>query len=149
MVGVFISNVFFVSVVHSCTLMSYHALCVYRDLKDIRCIVFVERVVTAVVLHYLLNELLPKYNSWKSKYIAGNSSSLQSKTRKKHNEIVEEFRKGMVCSFHPHLVSHARMCSVTDFIVWLWVWNVFIGEHHCCNINSWRGPRFSKLPLGD
>jgi hypothetical protein len=53
-IGVFISNVFFVSVVHSCMLMSYHALCVYRDLKDIRCIVFVERVVTAVVLHYLL-----------------------------------------------------------------------------------------------
>ncbi|XP_059435828.1 endoribonuclease Dicer homolog 2 isoform X1 [Corylus avellana] len=68
----------------------------YRDLKDIRCIVFVERVITAIVLHYLLNELLPKYNSWKSKYIAGNNSGLQSQTRKKQNEIVEEFRKGMV-----------------------------------------------------
>ncbi|GLT72572.1 hypothetical protein SLA2020_444960 [Shorea laevis] len=69
----------------------------YRDLEDIRCIVFVERVITAVALHYLLNELLPKYNSWKSKYIAGNNySGLQSQTRKKQNEIVEEFRKGMV-----------------------------------------------------
>uniref|UniRef100_A0A2N9FEH6 Uncharacterized protein n=1 Tax=Fagus sylvatica TaxID=28930 RepID=A0A2N9FEH6_FAGSY len=68
----------------------------YRDLKDIRCIVFVERVITAIVLHYLLNELLPKYSSWKSKYIAGNNTRLQSQTRKKQNEIVEEFRKGMV-----------------------------------------------------
>ncbi|KAM3691337.1 hypothetical protein ACB098_08G007900 [Castanea mollissima] len=68
----------------------------YRDLKDIRCIVFVERVIAAIVLHYLLNELLPKYGSWKSKYIAGNNSRLQSQTRKVQNEIVEEFRKGVV-----------------------------------------------------
>lgn len=82
-------------------LMSYHAICEYRDLKDIRCIVFVERVITAVVLHNLLNELLPEYNSWKSKYIAGKNPGLQSQTKKKHNEIVEEFREGMVCSFLP------------------------------------------------
>jgi ERCC4-related helicase len=91
--------------------MSYHALCEYRDLKDIRCIVFVERVVTAVVLHYLLNELLPKYSSWKSKYIAGNNTGLQSQTRKKQNEIVEEFRQGMVRSF-PHLVSQECVLSL-------------------------------------
>ncbi|KAB1221117.1 hypothetical protein CJ030_MR3G024362 [Morella rubra] len=68
----------------------------YRDLKDIRCIVFVERIITAVVLNSLLNELLPKYSSWKSKYIAGNNSGLQSQSRKKQNEIVQEFREGMV-----------------------------------------------------
>ncbi|PRQ41503.1 putative ribonuclease III post-transcriptional gene silencing PAZ-Argonaute family [Rosa chinensis] len=68
----------------------------YRGLKNLRCIVFVERVITAVVLESLLNEFLPKHNDWKSKYIAGNNSGMQSQTRKKHNEIVEEFRNGMV-----------------------------------------------------
>nr|XP_011466081.1 PREDICTED: endoribonuclease Dicer homolog 2 [Fragaria vesca subsp. vesca] len=68
----------------------------YRTLKNLRCIVFVERVITAVVLEYLLNEILSKHNDWKSKYIAGNNSGMQSQTRKKHNEIVEEFRNGMV-----------------------------------------------------
>ncbi|XP_041017409.1 endoribonuclease Dicer homolog 2 isoform X3 [Juglans microcarpa x Juglans regia] len=76
-----------------CLIESLHE---YRYLKDIRCIVFVERIVTAIVLHSLLEELLPKYCSWKSKYIAGNNSRLQSQTRKKQNEIVQEFRKGMV-----------------------------------------------------
>ncbi|KAG5240040.1 endoribonuclease Dicer [Salix suchowensis] len=68
----------------------------YRDLKEIRCIVFVERVITAVVLESLLSKLLPKHGSWKTKYIAGNNSGLQSQTRKIQNKIVEEFRKGMV-----------------------------------------------------
>ncbi|KAJ6891882.1 hypothetical protein NC651_025165 [Populus alba x Populus x berolinensis] len=68
----------------------------YRDLKDIRCIVFVERVITAAVLESLLTELLPKHTGWKTKYMAGNNSGLQSQTRQKQSEIVEEFRKGMV-----------------------------------------------------
>ncbi|GMI87814.1 DICER-LIKE 2, dicer-like 2 [Hibiscus trionum] len=68
----------------------------YRALKDIRCIIFVERVVTAIVLQSLLSEFLPKCGSWKAKYVAGNSSGLLSQTRNKQNEIVEEFRKGMV-----------------------------------------------------
>ncbi|XWS68903.1 hypothetical protein CRYUN_Cryun04dG0133700 [Craigia yunnanensis] len=72
------------------------ALFEYRVLEDIRCIIFVERVITAVVLQSLFSELLPKHNSWKTKYIAGNNSGLQNQTRKKQNEIVEEFRKGMV-----------------------------------------------------
>ncbi|XP_057984818.1 endoribonuclease Dicer homolog 2 isoform X2 [Hevea brasiliensis] len=68
----------------------------YRDLNDIRCIVFVERVITAIVLQSLLSELLPRYNGWKSKYIAGNGSGLQTQTQKVHKETVEEFRKGKV-----------------------------------------------------
>ncbi|TYI43273.1 hypothetical protein ES332_A01G156600v1 [Gossypium tomentosum] len=68
----------------------------YRVLKDIRCIIFVERIITAVVLQSLFSELLPKYGNWKTKYIAGNNSGLQNQTRKKQNEIVEEFRKGIV-----------------------------------------------------
>ncbi|XP_052186204.1 endoribonuclease Dicer homolog 2-like isoform X2 [Diospyros lotus] len=68
----------------------------YRDLKDLRCIVFVERVITAVVLQILLSELLPKLTGWKTKFIAGNHSGLQLQSRNIQNEIVEEFRKGMV-----------------------------------------------------
>ncbi|XP_022732896.1 endoribonuclease Dicer homolog 2-like isoform X2 [Durio zibethinus] len=68
----------------------------YRLLKDIRCIIFVQRVITAIVLQSLFSELLPMHNSWKTKYIAGNNSGLQKQTRKKQNEIVEEFRKGVV-----------------------------------------------------
>ncbi|XP_012466799.1 endoribonuclease Dicer homolog 2 isoform X4 [Gossypium raimondii] len=68
----------------------------YRVLRDIRCIIFVERIITAVVLQSLFSELLPRYGNWKTKYIAGNNSGLQNQTRKKQNEIVEEFRKGMV-----------------------------------------------------
>jgi endoribonuclease Dicer len=79
--------------------MSFFCVFNNRDLKDIRCIVFVERVITAVVLESLLRELLPKHSSWKTKYIAGNNSGLQSQTRQMQNEIVEEFRKGMVCNF--------------------------------------------------
>ncbi|KAJ6720653.1 hypothetical protein OIU85_023828 [Salix viminalis] len=50
------------------------SLLLYRDLKDMRCIVFVERVITAVVLESLLRELLPRHSGWKTKYIAGNNS---------------------------------------------------------------------------
>ncbi|XP_039686333.1 endoribonuclease Dicer homolog 2 isoform X2 [Medicago truncatula] len=68
----------------------------YRGLTEMRCIVFVERVIAAIVLEVLLNALLPKYNSWRAKFIAGTGSKLQNQTRKIQNEIVEEFRKGLV-----------------------------------------------------
>jgi endoribonuclease Dicer len=64
-----------------------------------RCIIFVERVITAIVLEILLNTLLPKYNSWTAKFIAGNGSKLQNQTRKNQNQIVEDFRMGLVCYF--------------------------------------------------
>ncbi|KAK7303573.1 hypothetical protein RJT34_14482 [Clitoria ternatea] len=68
----------------------------YRELPDLRCIVFVERVITAIVLEDLLNLLLPRYNSWKTKFVAGHSFGLQNQSRKKQNEIVEEFRMGLI-----------------------------------------------------
>ncbi|QHO06443.1 hypothetical protein HN51_065296 [Arachis hypogaea] len=68
----------------------------YRGLSEMRCIVFVERVITAIVLQDLLNVLLPKYNSWKTKCIAGNNTGVHNQSRKMQNEIVEEFRMGMV-----------------------------------------------------
>ncbi|WCJ38881.1 dicer-like 2 [Euphorbia peplus] len=74
----------------------FHSLLEYGDIKDLRCIVFVERIITAIVLESLLSELLPRYNDWKAKFIAGNSWSLRSQTKKTQNEIVQEFREGTV-----------------------------------------------------
>ncbi|KAK4278616.1 hypothetical protein QN277_016440 [Acacia crassicarpa] len=68
----------------------------YRGMNDMRCIIFVDRIITAIALEALLREFLPKHNGWKTKYIAGNNSKLQNQTRKKQNEIVEEFRMGLV-----------------------------------------------------
>ncbi|GKV45609.1 hypothetical protein SLEP1_g52673 [Rubroshorea leprosula] len=68
----------------------------YKDVEEIRCIIFVERVITAIVLRSLLSELLPKDINWKSEYIAGNNNGLQSQSRKTQHEIVQEFRKGLV-----------------------------------------------------
>ncbi|KAF8089861.1 hypothetical protein N665_0495s0010 [Sinapis alba] len=68
----------------------------YSSLEKIRCIIFVQRVIAAMVLESFLNEILPIYNSWKTEYVAGNNSGLQSQTRKKQIETVEDFRKGLV-----------------------------------------------------
>ncbi|KAI3507009.1 hypothetical protein L1887_21714 [Cichorium endivia] len=72
------------------------SLAEYRDVKDMRCIIFVERVITARVLTSLLCELHPKLFKWKTKYIAGNNSVMQSQSRGLQNKIVDEFHKGMV-----------------------------------------------------
>lgn len=68
----------------------------YSSLEKIRCIIFVQRVIAAMVLESFLNEILPTYNSWKTEYVAGNNSGLQSQSRKKQFETVEDFRKGLV-----------------------------------------------------
>ncbi|XP_019186542.1 PREDICTED: endoribonuclease Dicer homolog 2-like [Ipomoea nil] len=68
----------------------------YRNIKELRCIIFVERVITAIVLQSLLNELLPRLTGWKTKYTAGNTSAMQPQSRTVQNKIVEDFHKGMV-----------------------------------------------------
>ncbi|KAL0382577.1 UNVERIFIED_CONTAM: Endoribonuclease Dicer2 [Sesamum calycinum] len=68
----------------------------YREMKELRCIIFVERIVTAIVIRSLLNELLPEFTGWRTEYTAGNNSRLQSQSRKEQNAIVDEFRKGKV-----------------------------------------------------
>ncbi|KAL9234863.1 hypothetical protein vseg_009681 [Gypsophila vaccaria] len=68
----------------------------YRTLKELRCIIFVERVVTAMVLEAILDDLLSSTSGWKAKYIAGNQSVLKSQSRKEQNNIVQDFRNGIV-----------------------------------------------------
>lgn len=115
-----------------------------RELNDIRCIVFVERVVTAVVLQSLLSELLPRHCSWRTEYIAGNNTGLQSQSRNTQNEIVEEFRKGMVCK----TFSYFQNITFIVFSVLIWRDGILPGEHHHCNIDSWGRLRCTKLQLG-
>lgn len=101
-----------------------------------RCIVFVERVITAVVIQALLSEFLPIHTNWKPKYIAGINSGMQSQTRKNQNEIVEEFRNGMVCSFLSQ--NHQYELSLTVFPISMFDLEIAYvsGEHHCGNFYS-------------
>ncbi|XP_074292771.1 endoribonuclease Dicer homolog 2-like [Silene latifolia] len=68
----------------------------YRTLEGMRCIIFVERVITAMVLEAILDALLFQSTGWKAKYIAGNQSALKSQSRKEQNKIVNDFRNGTV-----------------------------------------------------
>ena len=71
----------------------------YRNVEDLRCIVFVERVITAMVLEAILDNLLFEVGGWRTKYIAGNQSALKSQSRNEQNKIVQEFRSGTVRLF--------------------------------------------------
>lgn len=73
--------------------------CLPRDMKNLRCIVFVKRIVTAIVICYLLNELLPELTGWSTEYTAGNNSRFRSQSRKEQNKIVDDFRNGTVSLF--------------------------------------------------
>uniref|UniRef100_J3LQI0 Uncharacterized protein n=2 Tax=Oryza brachyantha TaxID=4533 RepID=J3LQI0_ORYBR len=67
----------------------------YRHMQELRCIVFVERVITSIVLEPLLSSI-HQMSGWIVKHMAGNRSGLQSQSRKNHTEIVESFRQGKV-----------------------------------------------------
>ncbi|OVA08941.1 Helicase [Macleaya cordata] len=64
-------------------------------IKDLRCIIFVERVITAIVLQSLLSQV-SELSCWKTSYMAGNGSGLQFQSRKKQIDIIDDFRKGTV-----------------------------------------------------
>ncbi|GJM95795.1 hypothetical protein PR202_ga12573 [Eleusine coracana subsp. coracana] len=67
----------------------------YRHMQDLRCIVFVERVITSIVLQSLLSSI-NHMSGWNVKYMAGNKNGLHSQSRTKHMEIVDSFRSGKV-----------------------------------------------------
>ncbi|KAJ4752041.1 Protein Dicer [Rhynchospora pubera] len=68
----------------------------YRDVKDLRCIVFVERVITAIVLQSLLSSL-HQMSGWEIAFLVGcNSNVLQSQRVNENNKIVDAFRRGKV-----------------------------------------------------
>lgn len=65
----------------------------YRSQPDMKCIIFVNRIVTARSLSYILRNL--KFlSSWKCGFLVGVHSGLMS--RKNTNIILEKFRSGEV-----------------------------------------------------
>ncbi|XP_051207375.1 endoribonuclease Dicer homolog 2a isoform X2 [Lolium perenne] len=67
----------------------------YRHMEDLRCIVFVERVITSIVLESLLSTI-SQMSGRIVKHIAGNRSLLHHQSRNKQTEIVDSFRGGKV-----------------------------------------------------
>ncbi|PIA63179.1 hypothetical protein AQUCO_00200892v1 [Aquilegia coerulea] len=67
----------------------------YREKKDLRCIVFVERVITAIALQSFLSEVLISFG-WTVTYMAGSHSGLHSQRRNEQFNIIDSFRKGIV-----------------------------------------------------
>ncbi|KAF5749551.1 hypothetical protein HS088_TW04G01520 [Tripterygium wilfordii] len=67
----------------------------YRLLPNMKCIVFVKRIVTARSLSYILQNL-KLLSSWKSDFLVGVHSGLKSMSRKAMNTILEKFRIGQL-----------------------------------------------------
>ncbi|KAJ3671775.1 hypothetical protein LUZ60_007854 [Juncus effusus] len=68
----------------------------YKDLKGLRCIVFVERIITATVLKSLLINI-KKLTNWGVEFMAGNNlKNIDTQSRNEQNKIIESFHKGEV-----------------------------------------------------
>jgi len=70
----------------------------YRHMQDLRCIVFVERVITSMILESLLSTI-DQMSGWIVRYMAGNAGQncgLQHQSRNKHMDIIDSFRRGKV-----------------------------------------------------
>ncbi|XP_057995567.1 dicer-like protein 4 isoform X2 [Hevea brasiliensis] len=68
-------------------------LCNFRLQPNMKCIIFVNRIVTARSLSYILQNL--KFlTSWKCDFLVGVHSGLRSVSRKTMNNILEKFRTG-------------------------------------------------------
>ncbi|CAM0947604.1 unnamed protein product [Alopecurus aequalis] len=67
----------------------------YRHMQDLRCIVFVERVITSIVLESLLSTI-SQMSGRIVKHIAGNRPLVHHQSRNKQTEIVDSFRGGKV-----------------------------------------------------
>lgn len=95
-----------------------------------RCLIFVERVVTARVLKSLLSELHSKLFDWKTEYVAGNNALMQSQSRGVQNKIVDEFHKGIVCMSIFNIIVKVHVLKLNI------ICDIYTGKYHCGNINS-------------
>ncbi|WCJ29844.1 dicer-like 4 [Euphorbia peplus] len=67
----------------------------FRLQPNMKCIIFVNRIITARCLSYILQNL--KFlTSWKCDFLVGVHSGWKSMSRKTTNEIVQKFRTGML-----------------------------------------------------
>ncbi|CAF0889921.1 unnamed protein product [Didymodactylos carnosus] len=90
-----------------CQIIEHHEKTIslenYDENSKMRCIIFVERISTALILNELLAilfiKIYPEYSEiFKSKYIVGNKSctTKTSVTAKYQNEVLEQFRIGKI-----------------------------------------------------
>ncbi|KAH9296949.1 hypothetical protein KI387_028631, partial [Taxus chinensis] len=61
--------------------------------KDMKCIVFVKRIITARLLSQIINHV-EVLDIWRSDFLVGYHSGLKAMSRAKMNRIVEDFRSG-------------------------------------------------------
>lgn len=74
---------------------AFKILPLFRLQPNMKCIIFVNRIVTARSLSYILNKL--KFiSSWRCNFLVGVHSGLKSMSRKNTNIILEKFRSGEV-----------------------------------------------------
>lgn len=67
----------------------------FRLQKNMKCIIFVNRIVTARSLSYILQKL-KLLRQWRSDFLVGVHAGLKSMSRKTMNIIVDKFRSGEV-----------------------------------------------------
>ncbi|KAM7268329.1 hypothetical protein ACFE04_010495 [Oxalis oulophora] len=68
-------------------------LSTFRSQPDMKCIIFVNRIVTAQSLSFILQHL-EFLTSWKCNFLVGIHAGLKSMSRKSMNAILEKFRSG-------------------------------------------------------
>ncbi|RLN17370.1 hypothetical protein C2845_PM02G08360 [Panicum miliaceum] len=83
----------------------------YRHMQDLRCILFVERVITSIVLESLLSTI-HQMSGWTVRYMAGS----QQQCRNKHMEIIDSFRRGKVVCLKACRELHA-IGALTDALL--------------------------------
>lgn len=77
----------------------YLPLFIFRVQPDMKCIIFVNRIVTARSLSYILQHL-KVLSSWKCGFLVGVHSGLKSMSRKNADIILNKFRSGEVMLFY-------------------------------------------------
>ncbi|KAI3524344.1 hypothetical protein L1887_02997 [Cichorium endivia] len=65
----------------------------FRAIPDMKCIIFVNRIITARSLAYVLQQL-SFLSAWRCSYLVGVHSGLRNISRKSTNAILEKFRSG-------------------------------------------------------
>ncbi|KAK1323005.1 hypothetical protein QJS10_CPA02g01233 [Acorus calamus] len=70
-------------------------LSTYRLHEDVKCIIFVKRIIVARSLAYILG-LLKCLSFWKCEFLVGFHSGLKNMSRKMMNDIIEKFQTGKV-----------------------------------------------------
>ncbi|GLJ43003.1 hypothetical protein SUGI_0892520 [Cryptomeria japonica] len=67
----------------------------YRNKKNVKCIIFVKRIIAARLLVQIINHV-EVLDVWQSDFLVGHHSGLKAMSRAKMNNIVDDFRSGKI-----------------------------------------------------